>query len=82
MTRVDLDYLTEWMIAQEDLMRSEARYRSLSEATFEAIFISEKGVCLDANQRAAELFGYDHNELIGISGSRWPAAGQIPGHLC
>ncbi len=69
MARVDLGYLTEWMIAQEDLMRSEARYRSLSEATFEAIFISEKGVCLDANQRAAELFGYDYNELIGIFGT-------------
>jgi len=50
-------------------MRSEARYRALSEATFEAIFISEKGVCLDANQRAAELFGYDYNELIGIFGT-------------
>jgi PAS domain S-box-containing protein len=50
-------------------MRSEARYRALSEATFEAIFISEKGVCLDANQRAADLFGYDYNELIGIFGT-------------
>ncbi len=50
-------------------MRNEAHYRALSEATFEAIFISEKGVCLDVNQRAAELFGYDYNELIGIFGT-------------
>jgi len=61
--------ITERMNAQEKLEKSETRYRALSEATFEAIFISEKGVCLDANQRAAELFGYDYNELIGIFGT-------------
>ena len=61
--------ITERMNVQADLRKSEARYRALSEATFEAIFISEKGVCLDANQRAAELFGYDYNELIGRFGT-------------
>jgi PAS domain S-box-containing protein len=54
---------------QEVLRKSEERYRALSEATFEAIFISENGICLDANQSAAELFGYDYNELIGIFGT-------------
>ena len=57
------------MNAQEDLRRSEERYRALSEATFEAIFISEKGMCLDTNQRATELFGYDYDEFIGIFGT-------------
>ena len=57
------------MNAQEDLRKSEARYRALSQATFEAIFISEKGVCLDVNPRAAELFDYDYSELIGIFGT-------------
>lgn len=61
--------ITERMNTQEDLRKSEARYRALSEATFEAIFISENGVCLDANLRAAELFGYDDNELLGIFGT-------------
>ena len=61
--------ITERMKAQEDLRKSEARYRALSEATFEAVFISEKGVCLDTNQRAAELFGYAYDELIGIFGT-------------
>jgi PAS domain S-box-containing protein len=61
--------ITERMNAQENLRKSEARYRALSEATFEAIFISEKGVCLDTNQRAVELFGYDYDELIGIFGT-------------
>jgi PAS domain S-box-containing protein len=61
--------ITERMNAQEAMRKSELRYRALSEATFEAIFISEKGVCLDTNQRAAELFGYDYSELIGIFGT-------------
>ena len=61
--------ITERMNAQEDLRKNEARYRALSEATFEAIFISEKGICLDTNQRATELFGYDYDELIGIFGT-------------
>jgi PAS domain S-box-containing protein len=61
--------ITERVNAQENLRKSEARYRTLSEATFEAIFISEKGVCLDVNPRAAELFGYGYDELIGIFGT-------------
>jgi PAS domain S-box-containing protein len=63
------DDITERIKAQEAMRKSEARYRALSEATFEAIFVSEKGVCLDTNQRAAELFGYDYDELIGIFGT-------------
>ena len=63
------DDITERVQAQKELRKSESRYRALSEATFEAIFISEKGICLDTNQRATELFGYDYNELIGIFGT-------------
>ena len=45
------------------------RYRALSDATNEAVFISEKGVCIEANHGATEMFGYDYDELIGIFGS-------------
>ncbi len=55
---------------EDTLRESEARYRALSDATFEAIFISEKGICLDVNQRASELFGYDYDALIGASCTR------------
>jgi PAS domain S-box-containing protein len=61
--------ITERFNARENLEKSEARYRALSDATFEAIFISEEGVCLDANPAAVELFGYDYDELIGIYGT-------------
>ena len=55
--------------AEEALWKSEDRYRALSDATFEAIFISENGVCIEANQKATEMFGYEYNELIGIFGT-------------
>jgi PAS domain S-box-containing protein len=48
---------------------NEERYRALSDASFEAIFISEKGICIDTNQTATEMFGYGYDELIGIFGA-------------
>ena len=55
--------------AEEALWKSEERYRALSDATFEAIFISENGICIETNQMATELFGYGYDELIGIFGT-------------
>ncbi|MDA3899931.1 MAG: PAS domain S-box protein [Spirochaetes bacterium] len=47
------------------LRESEYRYRLLANASEEAIFITEQGVCLDANDRASELFDYTYDEFIG-----------------
>lgn len=55
--------------AEEALWKSEERYRALSNATFEAIFISENGICIETNQMATAMFGYAYDELIGIFGS-------------
>ena len=54
---------------EKELRDNEERYRALAKATFEAVFISENGICIDANQTAAEMFGYDYDELIGIFGT-------------
>jgi PAS domain S-box-containing protein len=54
---------------EEALRESEQRYRALSDASFEAIFISENGICVDTNETATRMFGYDHDELIGIFGT-------------
>ena len=51
------------------LKESENRFKSLSEATYEAIFISEKGVCIEANEAAGKKFGYTHDEMIGMFGT-------------
>lgn len=49
-----------------ELQESEARFRSLSEASLEGLAIHEKGIILDANLAFARLFGYDRAEdMIG-----------------
>jgi PAS domain S-box-containing protein len=54
---------------EQSLKESQSRFKALSEATYEAIFISEKGICIDANESASKMFGYSYEELIGIFGT-------------
>jgi len=58
---------------EEAIKESKERYRGLSEASFEAIFISEKGVCLEQNSTAEKMFGYTLSEAIGRKGTEWIA---------
>jgi len=48
---------------------SEQRFRAISEATYEAIFLSEKGICINTNAAATRMFGYTYDEIIGIFGT-------------
>jgi PAS domain S-box-containing protein len=52
-----------------DTFDKDERFRYLAESSFEALFFSKKGICLDANQTAADMFGYTRKELIGIFGT-------------
>lgn len=53
---------------QRALWEGERRYRALFEGSNDAIFILDlEGVHVTANQRAAELLGYEVDELIGMS---------------
>lgn len=54
--------ITERKQAEETLIESEERFRSLSEAAFEGIMIHDKGIILNANQAFAELFGFHRPE--------------------
>ena len=45
---------------------SEERFRSLSDAAFEGIIISEEDTILEANNTMAEMFGYERSEVIGM----------------
>lgn len=55
-------------------LQSEDRYRNLSKATFEAIFFSQDGVCIEQNQTAEKLFGLKLSEIIGKNGPAWVVA--------
>lgn len=57
--------------AEQALKQSEQRYQTLSDATFEAIFISEKGICRNQNQSAEKMFGYSLKEAIGRHATEW-----------
>ena len=52
---------------------SQDRYKLLSEAPVEAIFISEKGICIDQNLSAQKMFGYSLEEAIGKQSTDWIA---------
>ncbi|MDM8554476.1 response regulator [Desulfococcaceae bacterium HSG7] len=52
--------------AVAELQESEERFRALSSSSFEAIFFSENGVCLDINQAGIDMFGYSYSEAVGM----------------
>jgi PAS domain S-box-containing protein/putative nucleotidyltransferase with HDIG domain len=58
--------ITDRVNAQADLNRRERLYRSLFESANDAIFlINLEGQYAAANQQAADLLGYDRDELTG-----------------
>ena len=71
---VSIRDITDRKRAEEALEESREKYRGLSEASFEAIFISDKGICLEQNQMAERMFGYSDAEAIGRYGTEWISA--------
>ena len=60
--------ITDRKEAEEKLRDSEDRYRSLSEAAFEAILVHDGGRIVDVNQALCDLGGYSWHELVGRDG--------------
>ena len=56
----------ELKIAKEKAEANEERYKMLSNASFEAIIITENGFCIEHNNAALKMFGYSHEEAIGM----------------
>jgi PAS domain S-box-containing protein len=63
--------ITERKQAEDDLKESTERHRGLSEAAFDSIFFSEKGLCIEQNLMAEKIFGYTNEEAIGRYGTEW-----------
>lgn len=57
--------ITEQKAFEKSLIKSRAYNKRLAEASFEAIFFSENGICTDYNSQAQKLFGLNSAELIG-----------------
>ncbi|MCW5213199.1 PAS domain S-box protein, partial [Desulfobulbus sp. TB] len=60
-------------LAEQEVEESREKYRGLSEAAFESVFLSEKGVCIEQNLSAEKKFGYSNEEAIGRYGTDWIA---------
>jgi len=56
-------------LAKESLKKNDSRLKIFSEITNEAIFLIDKGICIDANEKASQLSGYSYEELIGKPGT-------------
>lgn len=54
-------------VSNEALQYSESRYRTLSDAAFEAIAISKTGVIIEANTTFSQMFGYRLSEIAGMA---------------
>ncbi len=63
--------VTDHKQAEEALKDSQQRLQGLSDASFEAIFLSDKGICIDQNITAEKIFGYTSQEAIGRPGTDW-----------
>lgn len=57
---------TERKMAEEALARSEERYRTLVEESFDGIFFQKGYEIIFANRRLHEMLGYKEGELIGL----------------
>ena len=60
--------ITERKRAEEALLESEDRFKSLHNASFGGIAIHNKGIILDCNQGLSAMTGYTVDELIGMNG--------------
>ncbi|MFZ4455365.1 MAG: PAS domain S-box protein [Bacteroidales bacterium] len=63
--------ITEKKRITDEIIESRIRYKALSNASFESIFISEKGVCVEQNKTAELNFGFSNEEAIGRMGTEW-----------
>ena len=60
--------ISEQVQAEEQLRQKEEQYRSIFEATMDALFITdlEDGHVIEANPTACNTYGYSYEEFIGL----------------
>jgi two-component system, sensor histidine kinase and response regulator len=69
--------ITAFRQVENELRDSEQRFRKLSDAALEGVIFHDKGVIIDANAAAADLFDYPLAELIGLAPGTLVAAESL-----
>ena len=64
--QVSLRDITAYKLKEEALQKSSERFQRLSEASFEAVVMTDKGQVIDANDQFVQMFGYELTEAIGM----------------
>ncbi|SFM60281.1 PAS domain-containing hybrid sensor histidine kinase/response regulator [Methanolobus profundi] len=57
--------ITDRKRMEEDLIRSQIKYRLLADTTFEGIIIHNNGIALEINKAVSRVTGYDPEEILG-----------------
>ncbi len=75
--------ITERKQAEEQLREKEAQYRSIFEATIDALLITdlEDGHVVEANPAACGIYGYSYEEFIGLPPSAIIHPDKLPYYL-
>jgi two-component system, cell cycle sensor histidine kinase and response regulator CckA len=72
--------IAQRIVAEEEIRRSETRFRNLFEATLEGIAIVKRGRILEVNQALLGIFGSAAGDLIGRAlADLLPEAGPLDG---
>jgi len=61
--------ITERKLAEDELKSSQMRIKAMADSSFEAIILTENGLCLDQNRAAEKMFGYTKAEIVGKKGT-------------
>ncbi|NIA18472.1 MAG: PAS domain S-box protein, partial [Simkaniaceae bacterium] len=63
--------ITDRKQVERTLIESKKQLDAITEASFEAIFISEKGICIGQNKQGKKMFGYSEEEIVGKPSTDW-----------
>lgn len=55
----------------QELEYSRELFKTYSDSSFHAMFLSQKGICIGQNKIASQMFGYSLEEAIGKPGTDW-----------
>jgi PAS domain S-box-containing protein len=73
--------ITKQKLADEEIKKSDLKYRTLYESINDAIFLMDNGIFLDCNSQTEKIFGCTKKDIIGYSPIDFSPEKQPDGRL-